>query len=294
MLRNHLFALWAMARPLQLLSVILVYGLGALVAYAEGIAPSPDTLIAGLTVLLLISASIHYTNEYADYETDSLTDPTPYSGGSGVLPRGMVPRRFALHAAWGALILGGLLTVLLVVAAIIPPLSVPILLVGAFFGWMYSLPPLKLAWRGWGEVDNALLGGWLLPVYGYVVQAGQVDWLIALCFTPFTLLVFLNLLATTWADRDADAQVGKFTLATRVSVLTLRRIYVVMMLVAFGLWAGSVLVHPKTVIYAGLMAMPLSVYGAIRYTRTDAPHASVNTMVVFLVAQLVAWLVVVN
>lgn len=57
--------------------------------------------------------------------------------------------------------------------------------------------------------------GVALPVYVYVVQAGPLDPQVVLIFIPFGTLVFVNLLATTWADREADAAVEKFTLATR-------------------------------------------------------------------------------
>ena len=43
------------------------------------------------------------------------------------------------------------------------PIAVHVLSLGAFFGWMYSVRPFALAWHGWGEVDNAALGGVLLP-----------------------------------------------------------------------------------------------------------------------------------
>jgi hypothetical protein len=71
-----------------------------------------------------------------------------------------------------------------------------ILALGTLFGWMYSLKPLALGWRGLGELDNAVLGGLLLPFYGYVVQAGTVDVGVILALLPFGASAFVNLLAT--------------------------------------------------------------------------------------------------
>ncbi|NIS35092.1 MAG: prenyltransferase, partial [Actinobacteria bacterium] len=93
--------------------------------------------------------------------------------------------------------------------------AIGVLVVGAVFGWQYSLPPLALAWRGVGEVDNAALGGLVLPAYGFAVAAGTVTVDALLATVPFATVVFLNLLDTTWPDRAADAAVGKRTLATR-------------------------------------------------------------------------------
>jgi len=91
---------------------------------------------------------------------------------------------------------------------LLTPVPLVVLFAGAFLGWMYSLPPLALAWRGWGELDNALLGGVALPLYAYLVQSGELDRWVILIFIPFSMLVFINLLATTWTDRDADRSVG--------------------------------------------------------------------------------------
>ena len=78
--------LFKMARPNQLLVIILVYIYGSLVARAHGISFDLVAFLFGLAVVLPVSASIHYANEYADHETDSLTTRTPFSGGSGALP----------------------------------------------------------------------------------------------------------------------------------------------------------------------------------------------------------------
>jgi 1,4-dihydroxy-2-naphthoate polyprenyltransferase len=283
-------ALWGMARPLILVSVVLVYVNGLLIARAYGHEFTGEKILWGFVSVILIAASIHYTNEYADYETDALTVRTFYSGGSGILPLGYVPRTLALQAAWVVLILGFAIAVL---GYWLGFLNVPALLclaLGAFGGWMYSLPPLKLAWRGWGELDNALLGGLLLHIHGYSVLSPQITLEIVLVCLPFTLLTFNNLLATTWADKEADAQVGKYTLATRLAVSTLRHLYTLVAIAAFALLTvlhGWVI--PEPVIYASFLALPLAIWGWRTYTRIHAPYPTSNAMVMMLLAQMVAW-----
>jgi len=66
-----------MARPLIIVSVVLVYLLGNLVAHASGYSMNISAFIWGLAALLLVTLSIHYANEYADYPTDALTSRTP-------------------------------------------------------------------------------------------------------------------------------------------------------------------------------------------------------------------------
>ncbi len=283
-------ALWGMARPLIMISVILVYVDGLLIARAHGYEPCGEQIIWGLAALILVAVSIHYTNEYADYETDALTTPTRYSGGSGILPRGDVPRILALQAAWVTLILGFTIAIVGYWMGILNFTALFCLALGNFGGWMYSLPPLKLAWRGWGELDNALLGGLLLHIYGYTILSGQITAEIVAVCLPFTLLAFNNLLATTWADNKADAQVGKNTLATQLSAPQLRRLYAVVAIAAFAL---LLLLHgwiaPGNVVYAGFLALPMVVWGWHTYTRIHTPYPTSNAMVVMLLAQMIAW-----
>ena len=85
---------------MHLLLIAFVYLLGATMAMALGAAFNAQLLIFGLVVLLLVSSSVHFGNEYADYETDALTQRTLFSGGSGALPGSTVPRRVALRAGW--------------------------------------------------------------------------------------------------------------------------------------------------------------------------------------------------
>ncbi|NDJ33635.1 MAG: hypothetical protein GYB64_03140 [Chloroflexi bacterium] len=84
--------LWGIARPNQVVSVLMVFILGILGAWALGGQPAVVPVVWATAIVLLLTVSIHYVNEYADVETDSLTERTPYSGGSGVLPSGAVPR----------------------------------------------------------------------------------------------------------------------------------------------------------------------------------------------------------
>ncbi len=68
-------------------------------------------------------------------------------------------------------------------------------------GWAYSVGP-ALAWRGLGEVDNAILGGLALPAYGYAVVSGAVGPTVLAACLPFAALVFANLLARPgWTAR---------------------------------------------------------------------------------------------
>lgn len=287
------FGLWGMARPSQLLAFIVLYLTGVIIAVKQGHSMTFVQGLAGLIPLLIAGASIHYSNEYADVETDKLTRRTPFSGGSGVLADGLISRRMAWWGMWILLSLALAKATICAVIMQVTPVACGILCIGLFFGWMYSVAPLKLAWRGWGELDNALLGGMLLALYGYANVTNEVTPEIVLMFLPFTGMVFINLLATTYADRYADNVVGKHTLATRFENNTLRRLYALVALLSYGLLiALTDRIIPLEIVIGGLCVSPLVLWGYIRYTRMHSPHPTVIAMVAMMLVYFIGWLIV--
>ena len=285
--------LFATSRPDQLLLIVVIYLFGVTVAAGYGAAVSLRRVFWGTTVLVPVAASVHYANEYADYETDALTERTPFSGGSGALPTTGVDRRVALQAGLVALVLGTVLTVVLIAVEALSAAAAALLAGSAVLGWQYSVGPLKLAWRGWGELDNAVLGGLVLPVYGGAVVGGRLD-LVALACVPFFLLVLLNLFATQWPDRTADAEAGKRTLAVRWSRRRLRLCYTgIALLAGLSLVLLGLTLLPLPVVVASFLVAPLVVWGASGYTVRHIPWPTVGAMVGLLTVQFAAWLWVV-
>ena len=293
--RVVLVALWRMSRPAQLAIIALVYALGVAMAFGRGAEAEAGAVAVGLVALLPTAASVHYANEYADAETDALTDRTPFSGGSGALVESGLPRSLALRAA----IASGAVGVALLVAGVAPvggrmlgavPAAV---LVGILLaGWQYSVRPLRLAWNGLGEATNAALGGVALPLYGFAVVTDGVTVAAALATLPFALVVFVNLLETQWPDRRADAAVGKDTLATRWSADRLRLAYGLGGLTAAGSAVALALsgdVFPRLVALGTVLPMVGLVPGYYRFTRRETPLPAVVTMVLVAAGSTVGW-----
>jgi 1,4-dihydroxy-2-naphthoate octaprenyltransferase len=286
-----LVGLYRMARPAQLSVICLVYGMGVLLGLAHGTPADGVDIIVGFAALFPAALSVHFVNEYADYETDMLTERTPFSGGSGALTELPLPRRLPRDAAR---ITVGLSLAVVVLAELggVGLSRTALSLLGSILvlGWWYSVGP-KFAWNGLGELDNALVGGVLLPLYGVAIVAGTVSLTGLLAVLPFGVAVFVNLLATTWPDRAADAAVEKETLATRWAPRRLRGLYtaalVVYVVLVLGLWGGPL---PLPVAVASLVTVPLFGYGLATYTRRESPAPTVVAMVTLAVAQTAGWL----
>ena len=60
-------------------------------AVAQGFLFAWPSFLLAVSAGVLISISIHYVNEYADVETDRITQRTAFSGGSGALPESGLP-----------------------------------------------------------------------------------------------------------------------------------------------------------------------------------------------------------
>ena len=282
--------IWRMSRPLQLIAVSMVFAWGVIVASVE----HPlyiIQLIVGFAALMAVTVSIHLINEYADVEPDALTQRTAYSGGSGALSETGASPAIALVGAWIALLVGVLIVIIGVLTGPISIQAFGLLMLGAFFGWMYSVRPLALAWNGWGELDNSLLGALLLPLFGYVLARGYLTWSTVFLFLPFTGLAFLNLLATTWADKEADGIVGKRTLAVKWRERRLRRLYLTVGTLTYLIIVfQKFLQFPRYVILVGFLTFPLSIWGFHTYTRKQNPSPSVIAMSVYMTLQIGVWL----
>lgn len=283
-----------MSRPAQLSMIFLVYGLGVLLALARNTVTSVGPILLGFVALLPAALSVHYINEYADFETDALSQGTAFSGGSGALQDSQLPRSFARDAT---VVTGLLVPVVLLLGAVVGVVLSPtaLALLGAILalGWGYSVGP-AFAWNGLGEVDNALVGGVLLPLYGAAATAGTVSLTVVFAVLPFGVMLFCNLLATHWPDREADAEVGKETLATRWPRRRLKTAYGG----AFALYVGLVALFwggplPFPVAVASAMVIPHFLWAFKEYTVRESPAPTVGAMASLATLQTIGWAIAV-
>ncbi|MCS7055985.1 MAG: prenyltransferase [Thermoflexales bacterium] len=287
---RHVVALVHMARPLMLAAGILVYALGVSMG-----APSIGEIrwtpvVAGLIAFLAANLCAHFADEYADRDTDALNRRTWFSGGSGVLPAGLVTPAFALRAALIAAACALLTSVAFVALGWLSYSALGLIWLGLVGGWCYSMPPLALERRGWGEITNALLGALLIPLLGFTSQRGAptLDSLLAL--TPVFTITMVNLLGVHWADRHADAAVGKRTLVVILGKRTLH-LHRALVVLTYGLtWLLADVVLPLSVAVAITLTLPISMWATGTFTRRERDGTSSIAMAALMIAASVGWL----
>lgn len=218
-----------------LLSVTLVL-LGTAIARHEGCF---DLLKFVLTLLgmLLAHSSVNILNDYFDYKSgiDLETTRTPFSGGSGILPDGLLKPK-------GVYIYGvGCLLAALAIGIYLTFISgwqlLPMIILGGLVIYFYTSHLTKwLVGEFW-----AGLGLGILPVMGtYFVQTGSysVEVFVASLAAGFltTNLLFLN----EFPDLEADKKGGRYNLVIALGPRNASRLYAGLMAMTYICIIGGV------------------------------------------------------
>ena len=235
--------------------------LGIVIAASHGFF---DVLTAVLTVIgaCLVQLAINVSNDVFDTAQgadDANVTPTKFSGGSRVIQYGLVSFRGMATLAAG-LYAAGALVGLLLLALRGSPALLAIGVIGLVVGLGYTAPPLKLVYRGLGEIAVAIGFGPLMLLGAYVVQSGgTLAWEPFVASIPVALLVALILYVNEIPDRRGDAHAGKRTLPVRFGRRVIVAGYRIAVIAAYAAIVGGVLggTLPITVLLA-LLTIPLA------------------------------------
>ncbi|HCO96841.1 MAG TPA: hypothetical protein DIU00_23360 [Phycisphaerales bacterium] len=237
-----------------LLSVTLVL-LGTAIARHEGCF---DLLRFVLTLigLLLAHTSVNVLNDYFDYKSgiDLETTRTPFSGGSGVLPGGLLKPE-------GVYIYGvGCLMAALAIGIYLTFISgwqlLPLILLGGPVIYFYTSHLTKwLAGEFW-----AGLGLGTLPVLGtYFVQTGHYSAEAVVASIAPGFLTANLLLLNEFPDVEADKKGGRYNLVIVLGPKTAGRLYAGLMVMTYLciiVGVASKLMPPAALI--GLVSIPFA------------------------------------
>jgi 1,4-dihydroxy-2-naphthoate polyprenyltransferase len=200
-------------------------------------------------------------------------NPTQFSGGSRVLHYGLLSLREL--STWAALLYAGAIAIGLALLAIRPSWELlAIGVAGVLLGLAYTAPPLKLVYRGLGEIAVAAGFGPIMLVGAYVAETGRLAWEPLVASLPVAILIALILYVNEIPDRRGDAAAGKRTLVVRLSPVAVERLYLGAALLAFALVVVGVVagIMPWPTLVA-LLALPLvfQVYRGIEQ-HYDSPY----------------------
>jgi 1,4-dihydroxy-2-naphthoate octaprenyltransferase len=218
----------------------------------------------------------------------SASDRSPFSGGKRVLVDGLLNRmqtkRIASAGYITAIVSG------LVIVAMREPSVLWLGLIGIGGAFFYHAPPLKLSYRGLGELTVGALYGPLICSGAYLVQRGSITSEMILVSMPLGLLIGNFLLINEFPDYQADKSTGKRTLVVWLGRTAAARLYALvvaaamLLLVLLPFLGGT-----PTTVWLGLVALPsavlasrrLSAYPANTSRLVPAQAASLVTFVLY-------------
>ena len=250
-----------LSRPVFLLGGFLLYGLGAAILIHLDFPVDPELYVLGQLEVTFIQLMTHYLNEYFDAAADQSNETrTSFTGGSGALGPGGLPRRIALYAAAFSLAIVTTIAILLQADGSVPALAWMILIFIFLGAFLYNIPPVQLITSGYGEITTSVLVAGLLPIFAFVLQTGEFHRLLIMSSTPLIALHFSMMIVFELPDYANDLKFNKQTLLVRIGWSTAMRLHDVAILFA----AGSVLAAflfgmPQRVVLGMIIVLPLAV-----------------------------------
>ena len=277
--------------PFLFLAMVLAL-LGACIAWYEsreyGVPFDMGYAWLAFLGLLLAHVSVNVFNEYFDYRSgvDFKTQKTPFSGGSGALPSGLVTPRQAFWLGLGSLL--AIIPIGIYFTIIKGWALLPLLVVAAVCIVVYTPIILKMGWPEWAPG----LGLGTLPVLGaYFIQTGSYPLQAVIAAVPSGILVHNLLLLNEFPDVEADATVKRRTLPIAIGRGKASIVYSALTVIVY-LWIIGGVVAGKMPVFSllGLVTLPLAVKairGARQYNdMSKVVPAMANNVLVVLLTQL--------
>ncbi len=126
------------------------------------------------------------------------------------------------------------------------------------------MPPLRLERSSWGEIDNALLGSFLMPLIAYIPQTGGFNLEEIIILIAIVLAVFVNLLGVHWAEGKVMRSVGKKTMVVNLGK-NVRSAHSIFTGLIYGISVFLVFLVPMQVVIAIFLTIPFALWSIIRF-----------------------------
>ena len=170
--------------------------------------------IFGYLIFFSAQLSVQYSNEYFDFDSDRLTIPTFFSGGSKVLRNN---HNLKIFSKWISILLAIVSIILSVLFVLVFKVSVRIIILAIFanlLGWFYTAPPLRFSYRRLGEIVIMLIIGIILPIAGSITVSDSLNKEIIVILMPLLLYTAMLSIAVEIPDYEADRISGKNNLVS--------------------------------------------------------------------------------
>ena len=214
---------WLAVKPGSLPKILLPIAVGWSLGFAGESVLNPALIGLALALALCTQWAIVLLNDYADREADIAHQARfPAHIDPRVLVEGLLRP--------GQVLVVGLLAVLAVLAIAAVsifyqrPHTPYLAMAGLIVFWAYSFAPLRLNYRGGGELLEVLGVGVLLPVTGYYLAVGALPLAEGHLLAPIALYALIGALASGLKHEPADRENGKRTCCVLFGARTVKKI----------------------------------------------------------------------
>ena len=195
-----------------LLASVIAISVGLAINWRQNSTIDPLDAVLTFAGVLALHASVDLLNDYWDYKRgiDTVTKRTKMSGGTGVLPEGLLKPSSVYRAGMGFLILGSVLGFYFVFTdGIIIAVILGFAILSIYF---YST---KIVDSGLAEFFVAVKGT-MIVIGTYFIQSNQITVESIFGGIVVGVLSSLVLFITSFPDHDADKSKGRKTLVIAV------------------------------------------------------------------------------
>ena len=277
------------ARPMSLLSGLLMYMMGMALGVYLGHPINIATATMGAACMLLLQAACYYLTIYFDWLL-----PGFHLENEEEKPASRPDRVIFLQIAIALLTTGAVLTVLLLfqVRGVLPVLLV--LGIALLLSVFYGVPPVRLAYSGYGELVEAVLICNLPPTLAYLLQTGDVHRMVAMLSLPVTLLYMALLLAISLPAYASSLKYARKNLMVRMGWQNGMLMHNVLVLSAYTLLVLSLFINlPLKIAMPAIITLPLGIFQIWQVNQIAAgakPHWRRLTVTAFALPLLLAYL----
>lgn len=208
--KDELIKIVKLGKPQFTFGIFMYFLIGALFALLLNAQFVLSKFIWGYLILFMASMAIHYANDYFDFEVDHYGTPTTFTGGSGILVENPQLKEISKILALIFISLSIIIAAFFTVVFSFPISFFLFVLFGNALVWFYSAPPIKLSYRGLGEIAN-VINGFIMPATGYFVVMGTIDLPFIVFSIPFVFLQLLFTIGVEIPDLEGDKLGGKIT-----------------------------------------------------------------------------------
>ena len=238
-----------------------------------------DALLTFAGVMAL-HASVDLLNDYWDFKRgiDTKTTRTKMSGGTGVLPEGLLKPSSVYRAGVFFLVLGAVIGSYFVLTyGILIAIILGFAILSIYF---YST---KIVDSGLGEFFVAVKGS-MIVIGTFYIQSGEINIESILAGIVIGTLSSLVLFIASFPDHDADKSKGRKTLVITVGKEKARKLFWIFPLFAYGVIViGVVLNHLPVFTLISLMSFPLIIKSGIGLQKN---YDSVENLVPYMSSTL--------